>query len=376
MEIIDLSNHPTQSVVQAAVKKAAEVLRAGGLVIYPTETVYGAGVLATNQAAVDKLLQYKSNRQGKPISIAVSGVDMAEKFVVLNQSAKNIYDRFLPGPVTVVSKVKAGLANGVGSEFGTVGVRIPDYALVNGLISLLNQPITATSANPSNGAAPYSITALMSQLTDKQKDLVDLVLDAGELPKRAPSTVIDTTLDTPIELRPGDLKLGANLENSEAIKSSSPLDTMELAGRILLKNINALATRGIIIGLDGELGAGKTVFTKGIAKYLGIEETITSPTFNYFNEYSFAKNNIVGQLIHVDAWRIDSPELLAEFKPTTWFGPGKICAIEWFSQVKNFPIFTDMLPQADAPVLIEIKLQNSTTNQDERQIFVAHSHHG
>src|SRR5258708_5507795 len=92
------------------------VLRAGGLVIFPTETTYGAGVLATNQQAVDKLLAFKSRREGKPLSIAVASSTMAQKYVDVNDSAQRLYERFLPGPVTVISKGLGKVAKGVESE--------------------------------------------------------------------------------------------------------------------------------------------------------------------------------------------------------------------------------------------------------------------
>ncbi|MDP4030857.1 MAG: Sua5/YciO/YrdC/YwlC family protein, partial [Patescibacteria group bacterium] len=96
--------------------QAAKVLRAGGLIIYPTETCYGAGVDATNQAAVDKLLRYKTRREGRPLSVAVSDKTMASKYVKLNTSAINLYKNFLPGPLTVVSAGRHKLAKGVESE--------------------------------------------------------------------------------------------------------------------------------------------------------------------------------------------------------------------------------------------------------------------
>jgi L-threonylcarbamoyladenylate synthase len=81
-----------------------EILAQGGLVLFPTETTYGAGVDATNQLAVNKLLAYKSRREGKPLSVLVANPEMAGKFVEINDQAQQLYDQFLPGPVTVISK--------------------------------------------------------------------------------------------------------------------------------------------------------------------------------------------------------------------------------------------------------------------------------
>src|SRR3989304_1221808 len=100
------------------IDRAVKVLKTGGLVIYPTETCYGAGVDATNQKSVAKVLKYKTRREGKPLSIAVTDQKMASRYVKLNATAKNLYKQFLPGPLTVVSAGKHRVASGVESETG------------------------------------------------------------------------------------------------------------------------------------------------------------------------------------------------------------------------------------------------------------------
>src|SRR5258708_5864385 len=152
MQHLDLKQTPIENVITQTIA----VLRSGGLVIFPTETTYGAGVLATNQVAVDKLLAFKSRREGKPLSIAVTDEEMANRYVEVNESAHRLYERFLPGPVTVISRGRGVVAHGVESEFGTLGVRIPDYALVLELVKQLGEPITATSANASGAKRPYT----------------------------------------------------------------------------------------------------------------------------------------------------------------------------------------------------------------------------
>ncbi|MCX6704377.1 MAG: L-threonylcarbamoyladenylate synthase, partial [Candidatus Woesebacteria bacterium] len=130
-----------------AVRVATEILKSGGLVIYPTETLYGIGADATNPKAIQKLTKYKNRPFGKPYSIAVTDQKMAEEYVELNTSAKNLYKEFLPGPLTIISKGKHKVAHGVESEDGTLGIRIPDFKLVMDIVKKLGKPITATSAN-------------------------------------------------------------------------------------------------------------------------------------------------------------------------------------------------------------------------------------
>ena len=142
MKILKLTNSTTELCIQEAV----QTLENGGLVIYPTETVYGIGVDATNENAVNKLLNYKGSRENKPFSIAVYGIDMASKYAIINKTAENIYKNFLPGPITVVSEGKHILAAHVESLKGTVGIRIPAHNLIIELVKKLNKPVTCTSA--------------------------------------------------------------------------------------------------------------------------------------------------------------------------------------------------------------------------------------
>ncbi|NMB82327.1 MAG: threonylcarbamoyl-AMP synthase, partial [Ignavibacteria bacterium] len=138
------------------VNEVVSVLKSGGLVIYPTETLYGIAADPTNPDAIKKLTTYKNRPLGKPYSIAVTDIDMASKYVELNTTAVNLYKRFLPGPLTVISKGKHKLAPGVESEDGSLGVRVPDYQLVSEIINKFGKPITATSANASYKKRPYS----------------------------------------------------------------------------------------------------------------------------------------------------------------------------------------------------------------------------
>src|SRR5258708_6009897 len=201
---LDLSNF------SEAIEKTLQVLEAGGLVIFPTETTYGAGVDALSQNAVDKVLAYKARREGKPLSIAVSEATMAAQYVEVRDSARNIYERFLPGPVTVISKGRGKVANGVESEFGTLGIRIPKYDFVLEVVKKFGRPITATSANGSGEKRPYSIQDIFDGISEKQKGLIDLIIDVGELPHNLPSTVIDTTLSASVIFRQGTIQLISN----------------------------------------------------------------------------------------------------------------------------------------------------------------------
>jgi len=322
----------TKTLEMETIKTAVEVLKAGGLVIFPTETVYGAGVDATNQEAVKKLLAYKTRREGKPLSIAVPDQELALKYVEINEQAKKLYQRFLPGPVTIISKGLGKVASGVESEFGTLGVRIPDHGLLLKILKEFGRPITATSANASGKRRPYSIKNILDNISNKQQSLINLVLDAGELPKNKPSTVIDTTLSTPTTLRVGKVKT----TEGESLISRSEEETKKIAGILMLKHWDEIKEKGLVIGLDGALGAGKTIFTKGIAEFLQISETITSPTYSYIEEYVYERHGVKGKLCHIDLWKIESEKELERLEIEKLIRPNNIVVIEWWNQAEEF----------------------------------------
>ncbi len=118
MEVLKLAKNNSDKIIQRAIK----VLGSGGIVIYPTETCYGIAVDPTNEKAVAKLLEYKTFRGDKPISVAVNSQEMAEKFVELNPTARHLYREYLPGPFTIVSKGKGAVATGVESDIKTLGI--------------------------------------------------------------------------------------------------------------------------------------------------------------------------------------------------------------------------------------------------------------
>lgn len=372
MKHIDITSTPIEEIISQSIA----VLHAGGLVLFPTETTYGAGVDATNQEAVNRLLSYKSRREGKPLSIMVTDEEMAKQYVLINEQAHALYEQFLPGPVTVISKSldsvdKNGqrIAQGVASEFGTLGVRIPDYDLMLAITQAFGRPITATSANASGQRRPYSVADILVGLSEKQKSLIDLVLDAGELPKNEPSTVIDTTLSTPVVLRTSDRVEHTQVSETKTgdrkvttLFSRSEQETKEIAGRILLKHWDDITETGLVIGLDGDLGMGKTIFTKGSAEFLKIEEIIKSPTYTYIEEYDFTRHQTSGKLYHLDMWKVESQAEFERLAIETLLGTNTVLIIEWFSQVaeliapllKNVPLVTVRFSQVGEDRKLEI----------------------
>jgi L-threonylcarbamoyladenylate synthase len=321
MRIISIKNF------KEAVEQSVEVLKKGGLVIYPTETLYGIGADATNQSAINKLTKYKNRPFGKPYSVVVADIKMAEKYVKLNITAKGLYKKFLPGPLTIVSQGKHNLAKGVESENGTLGVRIPNYKLVLKIATKFGKPFTSTSANASYKKRPYTVNDILINIGPKQKDLIDLIIDAGNLPKNEASTVVDTTLDDPVILRQGDIKFKTQTE----VLSKSEESTKNIAKEIWQKYESNKGKRAIVFALQGKMGAGKTIFTKGLALGMGIDETIVSPTFILESEYTTGRNT----LFHFDAWRMQGPEELRDLGFENLIKGKNVVSIEWAERVAD-----------------------------------------
>lgn len=312
-----------------AIKKAVETLENGGLIVYPTETCYGLGGDVTNPEALKKIMEYKTLRGSKPVSIAVANKKMAEEYVDINDMADNLYENYLPGPITVISVSKGNLVPPVVSIQGAVGVRYPDYNFTLDLIKEFGKPITATSANVSYKSPPYNIDQLIKDLPKKSLELIGLFLDAGQLPKNQPSTVLDTTMNQLSVLRQGKIQFEDALIKNKKIEEKVTKNTQETIdlGKTFTKKY-LLENKPVVIALSGELGAGKTQFAKGVGEELGVKEIINSPTYTIINEYPYMYNGKEKILAHMDTWKLEDHELESSGL-IQHLEQGNIVLIEW-----------------------------------------------
>lgn len=338
-----------------AVTSALFALRAGELVIYPTETCYGLAVDANHKDAVTKLLEYKGDRQ-RQVSIAVTDRAMAEHYVQLNSIADNLYTNFLPGPITVISNSLHRVDKRLESAEGSLGIRIPDHPFALKFIRAFGCPITATSANTSGKKEPYSLADWQKYTTPSKQELISLFLDAGSLIERPTSTVVDTTLNDPVILRQGEIVLPTS---SPTFTSTSPAATQEFAKSLVSRHLNLLHRYPLVVALQGELGAGKTVVSKGIAQALGITDTITSPTYTLLREYPFSLPKYSGVFYHLDTWRLaDISELESTLHLSKLLRPGNIVALEWAGKAKSY---LDKYKNNYPILLIDIHESNEST---------------
>lgn len=327
-----------------------ETLRRGGLVIFPSDTVYGLLVDAGNEKAVKKLIEFKSRPTGKAISVFADWKLLVETVSIDGEKVRRLKE-LLPGPFTIVLPSKHNVSPLLESEDKTLGVRIPDYPLVNDLVSRYKKPITATSANLSGKSPHYSVGALLNALPEKKKTLIDMIVDAGTLPKRKPSTVVDMTKSKIKILRAGDV----NLENKTAHTSSSEQETKRIAKDLVKKILSKKSDKPLALIIKGELGVGKTVFVKGVGEYFGIKNII-SPTYVVEYEYDINKHGIK-KLIHFDLYTISDPSEFKHLGIERYLKNSNILCFEWGERAGEIQ---ELIKKKTRMITIEIKHLNTT----------------
>ncbi|MBR1368011.1 translation factor Sua5 [Methanocalculus chunghsingensis] len=174
------------------IQRAVSVLRRDGIIVYPTDTIYGLGGDAFSDIAIERVYEAKNRLRGKPISIAISDIEMLACVAYIDKKEMGFINRFLPGPVTVILEAKKCVPDELTGGTGKIGIRWPDHKIALTIIRELDAPITATSANISGEISPRRI----SEVNVRN----DLVVDGGELPG-TPSTVVD--LHSKEIIRPG-----------------------------------------------------------------------------------------------------------------------------------------------------------------------------
>lgn len=181
--------------------QAVEVLKNGGIVVYPTDTVYGLAVDAFNIQAIGKLFVLKKRAQ-KPLPIVAHDLKKVKEIAEVTTKQEAIMKKYWPGAVTFVVNKKDIVPNALTLGLNTVGIRIPASNIATILAQLLGRPITSTSANISGSKVGSTIDEIIRQFREVDQQ-PDYYLDAGELDERQPSTVVDISGAKPKVLRKG-----------------------------------------------------------------------------------------------------------------------------------------------------------------------------
>ncbi len=183
-----------------AIRQAAEVLRRGGLIAFPTDTLYALGADALSADAVERVLTVKGRSRGKPLSVLVPSVDAISALgVSLADSLRDALRTFWPGPLTVVVKASERFPSVLTSATGTIGLRIPAGAVSRALLAAWDGPVIGTSANKSGGPDPADAKTVQRAIGGQ----IDLILDGGRVSLGVPSTVLDCTVAPARILREG-----------------------------------------------------------------------------------------------------------------------------------------------------------------------------
>ena len=166
---------------------AARLIKAGELVAFPTETVYGLGANGLDPVACQKIFAVKGRPPDKPLSLHVSSVEMIDRIAHITPTAERLIKKFLPGPLTLILQKKSVVPDEVTRGLPTVGIRMPDNDIARALIEAAGVPIAAPSANLSGRPSPTTAQAVMSELDG----LIPLILDGGECSIGISSTILD-----------------------------------------------------------------------------------------------------------------------------------------------------------------------------------------
>lgn len=189
-----------KTVITSNVTKAVEILRNGGLVAFPTETVYGLGADATNVSAVRKIFHAKERPYDHPLIVHIAGIEQLGDWAQdVSSEAMKLAQVFWPGPLTMILKKQLHVLDIVTGWQDTIGLRVPRHPVARSLLHEFGSGIAAPSANKFTHISPTTAISVYEELDDE----VDLILDGGDCAIGLESTIIDMTSTVPTILRPG-----------------------------------------------------------------------------------------------------------------------------------------------------------------------------
>lgn len=180
------------------IDQAIQVLQKDGVIVYPTDTIYGLGCRLSSAKGIERIYQIKKRQRRKPLSFICANIQQVSHYAILSNTAYKLAKRLLPGPYTLILPASGKSPKAIQSVNHAVGIRIPDHQVTMALVEALNEPLVSTSANASGDESlsdPSEIEGLFGSQTD-------LVLDAGIL-HGDPSTILDFTGDDIVLVRQG-----------------------------------------------------------------------------------------------------------------------------------------------------------------------------
>ena len=171
-----------------SIREASKTVISGGVIVYPTETVYGIGANALDEQAIMRVFQIKKRPISMPVFLAVSSLEMLDRVAELEADDREILERLMPGPVSVLVRKKSIVPNVLTAGSPLVGIRFPDHEVALRIIEA-SGPITSSSANRTGSPPPRSVDEVSPEIADR----VEMVLDGGKCKFGQPSTLLDLT---------------------------------------------------------------------------------------------------------------------------------------------------------------------------------------
>ena len=303
---------------KTTIRQAGSILRKGGLVAFPTETVYGLGADALNEKAAEKIYAAKGRPSDNPLIIHIANMEDLEKIAeFIPEKAVTVAEKYWPGPITMIFEKSEIVPYGTTGGLDTVAVRMPSDGIAQAVILAGGGFIAAPSANTSGRPSPTAAEHVIEDLSGK----VDMILDGGAVDIGVESTILDMTVNPPMILRPGAITkemlcelIGEVTEDRTmmTITDTAPkapgmkyrhyapkgdLSIVEGPMELVIEAINRMAALRISQGYKvGIIGTEETVsrYTKGIVKSVGTRE----------DEATIA-NNLYGILREFDADEVD-----------------------------------------------------------------------
>lgn len=190
--------------LQQQVNRAIVILKRGGIVAYPTDTVYGLGAVMTSLSGVERIFEVKGRPKGMALPLLVADAEQIRQVAFsIPDAAWRLVEEFMPGALTIVLLRASSVPDVVTGGGGTIAIRIPNHPVPLSLIAGTGKPIVGTSANLSGHPSALTADEVRAQIGDK----VDLIIDGGRCPGGIESTVVDFTLNPPVMRRPGAIPL-------------------------------------------------------------------------------------------------------------------------------------------------------------------------
>ena len=269
------------------INEAATVIRDGGLVVFPTETVYGLGADATNQEAVKNIFRAKGRPQDNPLIVHVASKDVSQYVKNIPAIAKVLIDKFWPGPLTIILEKKDVIPDVTSANLSTVGMRMPNSEIALNLIKYSGKPIAAPSANISGRPSPTDMNRCVEDLDGR----VDYILGGENSDIGVESTIIDCTVSPPIVLRPG----GITIEMLKEIDSSIELDkglmkkpTQDIKPKAPGMKYRHYAPNAKLKIIKGKNEKTIEIMNEIVENYIGNEKKVaiitTDENIRYFNQ--------------------------------------------------------------------------------------------